>query len=253
MFDIGRTIYAMEAAQAAPTIFKDSVSNSTTLLKIQAKNTLSKINFRLSGLPALKKLTQDANSSLQETLSMIRLAQDLIEGFRNDTVDGSGHQLARNPCTFLDDFSEDALDYDTELMVWRKRSTGEESPTLSPEGFHDFAGGLPTRLPNGRYSPTCSFHQFFSSVYSSEQLSCPCCRDCFVFDSAIRDTLSRMPSLDDLESLNTPVPHDMVDEDIDTLMTELEQSIRLMDDWIEGINVGLDGIKFGLRIIVRFM
>ena len=138
IFDIQRSIYAIEAAQKAPDIFRESVSNSTTLLKINAKQSLAKINLRLSGLPALRKLTLDANKSLEETRQMIRFTQDFIEGFRNVTVvnsDGTT-SLARNPCTFLDDLSDEPLDYDTELMVWRIKSSQAESPTLNPEGFH---------------------------------------------------------------------------------------------------------------------
>jgi len=255
IFDIRRTIYAVEAAQNATTIFRESVSNSTTLLKINANQSLAKINLRLTGLPELKQLTLEANRSLEETRQMIKFTQDFIQGFRNITVvnsDGTT-SLARNPCTFLDDFSQEPLDYDTGLMVWRIKSTQAESPTLNPEGFHDFLDGRPSYLPNGRNAPTCSQHQFFSSIYSSTEKSCPCCRDCLVFDYAIRDTLSSMPSMEDLENLNTPVPYEMVGDDIDALMREMDRSVQLVEDWLSDINYGLEGIKFGLRVIIAFM
>ena len=255
IFEIQRTIYAIEAAQKAPNIFRASVSNSTTLLKIKAKQSLQEINFRLSGLPRLKQLTLKANQSLEETREMILYTQDLIEGFRNTTVVNSDGTMsfARNPCTFLDDFSDEPLSYDTELMVWRIRRTKEESPTLAPEGFHNFPDGQPSRLPNSRKTPTCSTHQFFSSIYSSTERSCPCCRDCLVFHAAIQDTLNGMPTMEDLENLNTPVPFEWVGEDIDQLMREMDRAVQLVDAWLKNVNIGLNGIKFGLRTLLTFM
>ena len=192
LFDIQRSIYAIEAAQKAPNIFRESVSNSTTLLKMTAARTLSQINGRLTGLPLLKTMTTQANVSLQETLDMISYVQNLIEGERN--ISSGANASLRNPCTFLDDLTDQPLIYDTDLMVW-KMSDGAESPTLNPEGFHDYVNGRPSRLPNGRPAPTCSEHTFFSYVYSSEHLSCPCCRDCFVYDTAISQTLAKMPNM----------------------------------------------------------
>ena len=84
-------------------------------------------------------------------------------------------------------------------------------------------------------------------------MSCPCCRDCLVFDYAIRDTLSAMPSMEDLENLNTPVPYELIDDDIDQLMREMDQSVKLVEKFLRDINYGLDGIKFGLRVILTFM
>ena len=62
-----------------------------------------------------------------------------------------------------------------------------------------------------------------------------------------------LPRQADLENLNTPVPYEMVGDDIDALMKEMDKSIQLVDEWMVSINIGLDGIKFALRTIVNFM
>jgi len=254
LFDIGRGIYAIESAQAAPDIYRKSVSNRTTLLKAQARTTLEAINLRLSGLPLLKDMTLQANKSLEETRTAIIHVQNLIEGYRNLTGGpNTSFSVGRNPCTFIDDFTSQGLKYDTELMVWRMAADGSESPTLNPEGYHHHSDGLASVLPNTRPSPTCSEHSFFSYKYSATQLSCPCCRDCYVFDAAISATLAKMPTMQDLENLNTPVPYQLVGNDIDQLMREMDMSVQLVEDWMAAINIGLDGIKFSLRTLVKFM
>ena len=261
LFDIGRGIYAIESAQAAPDIYRKSVSESTRLLKAQARTSLEALNSRLSGLPLLKDMTLQANKSLEETRTAIIRVQNLIEGYRNLTggpntsysVTNTSYSVGRNPCTFIDDLTSQGLKYDTELMVWRMAADGSESPTVNPEGYHSHSDGLPSVLPNTRPSPTCSEHSFFSYKYSAKQLSCPCCRDCHVFDAAISATLAKMPTMQDLENLNTPVPYQLVGNDIDLLMRELDMSVQLVEDWMAAINIGLDGIKFSLRTLVKFM
>ena len=62
-----------------------------------------------------------------------------------------------------------------------------------------------------------------------------------------------MPSMEDLENLNTPVPYELVDDDIDQLMREMDRSVQLVEEWLKDVNYGLDGIKFGLRVIITFM
>jgi hypothetical protein len=59
--------------------------------------------------------------------------------------------------------------------------------------------------------------------------------------------------MEDLENLNTPVPYEMVGDDIDALMREMDRSVQLVEDWLSDINYGLEGIKFGLRVIIAFM
>lgn len=195
LFDIQRSIYAIEAAQKAPNIFRKSVSNSTTLLKMTAARELAQINDRLTELPRLKIMTTQANVSLEKLSNMIVDVQNLIEGERDISGDSeSRNQSLRNPCTYLDDFTDQPLIYDTELMVWKTRN-GVETPTSTPEGIHDYINGRSSILPNGRPAPTCSEHSFFASTYFSEYLSCPCCRDCFKYDTVISQALAGMPTM----------------------------------------------------------
>ena len=80
-----------------------------------------------------------------------------------------------------------------------------------------------------------------------------CCRDCAVYDTAITDTLNAMPTPEELEKLNTPIPADMISQDIDDLMQDMDISVQLVDEWLKGVNVGFAGIKFALRAITNFM
>ena len=62
-----------------------------------------------------------------------------------------------------------------------------------------------------------------------------------------------MPTMEDLETLNTPVPSEWVGEDIDQLMREMDRAVQLVDAWLKNVNIGLNGIKFGLRTLLTFM
>jgi hypothetical protein len=59
--------------------------------------------------------------------------------------------------------------------------------------------------------------------------------------------------MEDLETLNTPVPSEWVGEDIDQLMREMDRAVQLVDAWLKNVNIGLNGIKFGLRTLLTFM
>ena len=246
LYDISTSIYAIEAAQQAPKVFRASVSNSTMLLKAASRDKLATINLRLSGLPALKKMTQNANKSLEETAVEIVKVQNLIEGYRNTLGQ------VRNPCTYVDAGSLQPVKYDSAKMLWRLPN-GAESPTDRPEGYHIFKDAIPSTLPNARKSPVCEQHIFYSYVYSTNPMGCPCCRHCSVYYAAMRDTLASMPSMQTIELLNTTVPYQLIDNDIDQLMAEMNVAIQLVEDWLVGINKGLDGIKFALRLVVQIM
>ena len=185
LFDILKAINALEKSQKAPEIFRKSVSNSSMVVKLEAERSLQRINDRLAGLKALKEYTMQANTSFQETLDAILYVQDLIEGFKNDTT-GANVSGTSNPCTYLDALTSEAVVYDTSLMVWRIANNGQESPTSQPDGFHTFRDGIPAKLPNRRPAPVCSEHRFFSYIYRGEFKSCPCCRDCTIFSTAVK-------------------------------------------------------------------
>ena len=74
-----------------------------------------------------------------------------------------------------------------------------------------------------------------------------------MYDTAITDTLNAMPTPEELEKLNTPIPADMISQDIDDLMQDMDISVQLVDEWLKGVNVGFAGIKFALRAITNFM
>ena len=62
-----------------------------------------------------------------------------------------------------------------------------------------------------------------------------------------------MPSLENLERLNTPVAWELIGSDIDLIMKDLERATQLLENTLVFFNKGTNGIKFGLRSFVKFM
>jgi len=220
-FDGYQAIEAMDFAISLKDIFRNTTEFGFRELRVEGKERMQIINRRLSSLSNLTQQTVEANRTMVELKKRIDAIRSFIEGKRNGTQQ-------ENPCTFYDRPTGLPLTFDTLLLLWRLPD-GNESIALNPPAKHDFGVGSGQVLTNGRVAPTCTKHTFVATDYQPEDMECPCCRECVIYDNAVTEGIEAMPGRVKFEKLDQRLPWEFLDADIDALEWNLERGIQVIE------------------------
>lgn len=235
-YDVQKSIEALELANQLQNVFRNTTNNGFANLKAEAAERMKIINRRLSSINNLTTQTQAVNATLVKLLSELESVRSFIEGRRNDT-DGE------NRCTFYDRPTGRPLTFDTALLLWRLPD-GNVSVTTKPPGKHKFGIGRGQQLINNRTSPTCTHHNFVGTDYQPEDLECPCCLECVIFNNAVEQAIQAQPTPGMFAKLSSQrLPVEFLEEDVTRLQGLLEGGIQVVEKRMADVQRSIEVFK----------
>jgi hypothetical protein len=244
-YDVGRAIQALDLADTLQSVFRNTTDRGFSELRVTARERMDIINRRLSSIPNLKVQTVEVNTTLNKLLVELEGIRSFIEGRRNDT-DGE------NRCSFYDRARGLPLTFDSKLLLWRLPD-GNISATTQPPGKHEFGVGRAQELVNGRTAPTCTYHDYSTGDYTPRTMECPCCVECVIYQSAVRDAIKAQPSAEKFNKLDQRLEVEWLVNDISLLESRLEAGIEVVESRLKGVKDSISVFRIVMTEVAKLI